>query len=82
MALQNGREHVVALLKGKLTRPQHRGNKRGLCIVCMDSGAEVVLVPCGHRNLCGVCARQWSRRNGCPVDRMPVSEILHLKKEE
>ena len=81
MALQNGQDEVARLLKGKLTEPRQSGEH--LCIVCMDSGTEVVLIPCGHRNLCGVCAYRWAEENnGCPIDRMWVSEIVPLKRGE
>ena len=37
------------------------------CVVCMDNPPNVVLVPCGHQNLCSPCANQWKDENGtCP----------------
>jgi hypothetical protein len=34
-----------------------------LCKVCSDNAINVVLVPCGHMCLCGVCAgKQWLAR--------------------
>ena len=90
MALQNGHDDVVKLLKGKLTEPLSRTQawpgrtvkQELLCIVCRDSRTEVVLIPCGHRNLCGVCAHQWgAKKSGCPTDRLWVSEIVPLKEE-
>ena len=29
------------------------------CVVCMDNPPNVVLVPCGHQNLCSPWANQW-----------------------
>jgi len=82
MALQRGHGEVAHLIKLKLIWPQ--STREQVCIVCMDKGAEVVLIPCGHRNLCWDCACAWDcdNGNGCPMDRMQVSEIASILKEE
>ena len=51
------------------------------CIVCYDRRPEVALVPCGHQNLCSVCARRWHEEGEgkCPTDRIQVSHILPLE---
>ena len=49
------------------------------CIVCMDRKPEVVLVPCGHQNMCAPCAHQWKDDNGtCPIDRKEIAMIIPL----
>ena len=78
MAAQNGHDKVVDLLlpRAELTVPL---NQNSTCIVCLDRLVDVVLVPCGHQNLCGPCAHQWSIiGKGCPMDRIQIYKILPL----
>ena len=50
-------------------------------MACQVSGAEVELVPCGHRVLCGACAHRWfNTQLGCPLDRIKVAEIIPLEE--
>jgi len=44
----------------------------GNCIVCWDSPASHVGVPCGHQSVCATCS---SRVPNCPVCRTPVEFI-------
>ena len=56
---------------------------RDTCVACLAGEAEVELVPCGHRVLCGACAHAWfNRQTGCPVDRVKVAEIVPLEAAE
>ena len=74
------REKIVALLKERVARPR---NDTLTCIVCLDRKVDVVLVPCGHQNLCGACAHQLDEdHKRCPTDRSHVLEILPLSSEE
>ena len=59
-------------------QPQQRAqNTRPTCVVCMDREPQVVLVPCGHQNLCAPCAYQWTEENGrCPTDRREIEIIV------
>ena len=76
MAFYRGHNKVVKLLKRKLREPL---DKNFVCIVCLDRRPDVVLIPCGHKNMCGECAHQWSKeQNGCPVDRAWILDILSL----
>ena len=69
-------EQIVNLLKEGIQRPK---DEIQTCIICLDQRAEVVLLPCGHQNMCSPCAFQWNEeKKGCPCDRMKVSEILPL----
>ena len=53
------------------------------CIICMDRGTNVILVPCGHPNTCGPCAIDWDKQDkGCPMDRRQIDEILILTHDE
>ena len=78
---EGGSDKTVALLKDRVARPR---NDTHTCIVCLDSMVEVVLVPCGHQNLCGTCAYQLDEEEHmrCPTDRSDVVEILPLSSGE
>ena len=55
---------------------QSQQNERK-CIICMDRLPEVVLVPCGHMNLCAPCAHQWHEENdNCPTCRKAIQMIV------
>ena len=55
------------------------------CCVCLDSPPQVVLVPCGHMNICDPCAREWKKKRnvgegkecggGCPTCRRNIKRI-------
>ena len=76
MALHRGHYEVAELLKKKLREPLKEDSA---CIVCLDRRPDVVLIPCGHKNMCGACAYQWSEeQKGCPMDRTGISDILSL----
>ena len=67
---------IVRIILEQLIKPQ---DENSTCIVCMDRRAEVVLVPCGHQNMCSPCAHQWDgEQKGCPMDRINISGILPL----
>ena len=77
IALQQGHHDIASLLKERLKRPM---NQTLTCIVCLSRKPDVVLVPCGHQQLCGPCAYELNeRQNICPVDRITFSEILPLE---
>jgi len=43
------------------------------CIICMETKATHVIVPCGHFCLCARCARN---QNQCPLCRAPAVHII------
>ena len=47
-----------------------RGAGEDACSICMSSEKLVVLVPCGHTNICKRCAR---RVDSCPFCREPIA---------
>lgn len=52
-------------------------NYRGRCVVCIDSIADVLLLPCKHLSLCASCARTVKREDGaCPVCRKLVKSLM------
>ena len=78
---------VVDLLKERVVSFSKEEAKRQddipTCIVCMDRKPEVMLLPCGHHNLCGLCAHQWrEEQKGCPMDRRRIRDIVPLEREE
>ena len=76
VAHERWHSEVEVLLKAKVTKPL---NDDQTCIICLDRKPEVVLIPCGHQNMCGACAHQClEERKKCPLDRTPISP---LKKE-
>ena len=62
--------------------PSIRRHQGPTCVVCMDRAPDVVLVPCGHQNLCSQCAHKWkdSRQTigggSCPTDRQLIERII------
>ena len=61
----------------QLQPQQGAHNTRQNCVICMDREPEVVLVPCGHQNICAPCAYQWKEENGCcPIDRREIQMIV------
>lgn len=81
VAHKNWHLKVAAMLMDKVAKPLN-GNQT--CIICLDRKPDVVLIPCGHQNLCGACAHQWNEEqlnNNCPTDRIPISKIVPLEDE-
>ena len=80
LATQRKHHQVVALLEDKVRRPLYEDQT---CLACMDRTPDVVLVPCGHQNMCAPCAYKWTEKdaNGCPSDRIPILKILPLEEE-
>ena len=73
-------DSIVRIILDQLIKPL---DENSTCIVCMDNRSEVVLVPCGHQNMCGPCAHQWDEeQKGCPMDRIKISGILPLNAWE
>ena len=80
LAGARGHAGAAALLRESSTTRRYG---RDTCVACLAGEAEVELVPCGHRVLCGGCAHAWfNRQTGCPVDRVKVAEIVPLEDAE
>ena len=60
---------------------QQHNDEGSTCCVCLDLPPQVVLVPCGHMNLCWDCACLWKRKpqkgggGVCPNCRTPIDFI-------
>ena len=71
----------VQEVKQHLEQDQQSNHEVTTCCVCLDLPPQVVLVPCGHMNICWPCASQWKRKprqNGggvCPNCRTPIDMV-------
>jgi hypothetical protein len=76
-----------ALLRKLRTPDKVQGDKDPLaCIVCMEHRHQVVLLPCGHRTMCGPCAQrggylseqpgQVAATKPCPTCREPCLDYM------
>lgn len=46
----------------------------GMCIACQDAPCSVILLPCGHINMCGTCKDQWcTSGRACPTCRTAIT---------
>ena len=41
---------------------QQHNRETQKCCVCLDRPPQVVLVPCGHMNICAPCAHEWKEK--------------------
>jgi hypothetical protein len=49
------------------------------CAICMDQPRDSLLCPCHHLVTCNNCAKSLlSRRDGCPICRKEISEIIRV----
>ncbi|CAI6010443.1 unnamed protein product [Closterium sp. NIES-65] len=54
-------------------------SKEGRCVICWDSAALSVCVPCGHVAGCVEClTKVRSKGWGCPVCRAPIREVVKI----
>uniref|UniRef100_A0A7N5ZR44 RING-type domain-containing protein n=1 Tax=Anabas testudineus TaxID=64144 RepID=A0A7N5ZR44_ANATE len=45
------------------------------CVVCMETGSQVIFLPCGHVCSCQVCSNALQN---CPLCRSTISQRVHL----
>ena len=69
-AIENGGQRVESdsVMEGK-------GNEGLRCKVCLDRYIDLVLIPCRHAQICGICSRQLKR---CPVCRKDIVATLDI----
>ena len=47
------------------------------CVVCIDEESTMVLLPCGHKCLCGNCSKiLTSSRQPCPLCRRTIDDAI------
>jgi len=51
-----------------------------MCVVCLASPKTHAFVPCGHRCVCGPCAKELcpDDRGTCPVCRAEAQHVIHI----
>jgi len=70
-----GRRHPTRVPVGGLVA------RMGVCVVCSESVATVIMEPCGHLALCGSCSEGWTRST-CVLCRCPCARIHLLSVDE
>mmetsp|Transcript_5843 Transcript_5843/g.16450 ORF Transcript_5843/g.16450 Transcript_5843/m.16450 type:complete len:275 (+) Transcript_5843:45-869(+) len=71
-----------AMMMTVTTAPEHTFQTSTTCVVCLDSKADYVVVPCGHVCLCQPCSVKVRRTGLCPVGRCVVGNVLKVEDEE
>ena len=51
---------------------------RSACVICLDAPKSHVLLPCGHKCLCGACAAESARPPFCPICRAPIGQAVRV----
>lgn len=61
--------------------PQHKEpvQKEDQCIICMERGIDITLVPCGHLAFCSVCVDKLRKRE-CPICGRPIETTIKVFK--
>ena len=62
--------------------PEHTYQTSTTCVVCLDSKADHVVVPCGHVCLCFPCSAKVRRTGLCPVGRCVVGNVLKIEGDK
>lgn len=70
------KEHIIELLQ--IDEKQLDKNE---CIICLDRPKDNIFYPCGHKQICGPCGRDFmaqARHKVCPVCRNRVQDIIRV----
>ena len=48
-----------------------------LCVLCLDAPKDHIIIPCGHRCVCGACAEKLTKARSalCPFCRTPIKVV-------
>jgi hypothetical protein len=55
-------------------------NEEDLCKICFSRNIVTACVPCGHSVMCVTCSRELNEKNGCPLCRSEITQILRIRK--
>ena len=78
--LGNGIGRSTSMMMNVTAAPEHTYQTSTTCVVCLDSKADHVVVPCGHVCLCLPCSAKVRRTGLCPVGRCVVGNILKIEE--
>ena len=63
--------------------PNTMYNTSPLCVICLESQANIALLPCGHVCLCMHCLQTNVMKKGlCPIDRCEVVGLYKVKEND
>ena len=48
------------------------------CSICIDNIKSHIIVPCGHKSICGDCAPQILQGGTCPICRQGIQSIIKV----
>ena len=48
------------------------------CSICISNTKSHVIVPCGHKSICGECAPHILQTGICPICRTPIESIIKV----
>ena len=72
-------QFTVSLVDSDMNKPQ---DPIGLCVVCLDRRANVVLWPCGHVCMCQQCEKDLPKNDEgekiCPMSRCVIEQSMRF----
>ena len=53
------------------------------CLICFDAKSEIIIMPCGHSDICLNCAKEvWKTTKSCYICQNPIQYILFVEPFE
>jgi ankyrin repeat protein len=74
--LRKALDEAEAMKARRAERAAAAAAEAQLCIVCLDTRKDTLLVPCGHKCVCQACAARIE--GSCPICRMPVTAKVRV----
>lgn len=71
---EQGKGDLLAAIQAVQEHLQEEASQN-LCCVCVDAPPNIVLLPCRHKQLCLLCAKNVVR---CPICRSTISERMEV----
>ena len=65
----------------RIKEPEQKKTKQSTqCVICLDNDPMIMWVPCQHKCVCDVCAKELMERNDqnkkCPICREPITDLF------
>jgi len=78
---QETRTPLSTTWEDRLKEPEKKKTKVSTeCVICLDNDPMVMWVPCQHKCVCDVCARELMERDDqnkkCPICREPITDLF------